>query len=166
MNRVYIALGSNIEPRGQYLKEAVRQLTDGKAQLIRESSIYETEPVGYTNQSKFFNKVVEIRTELNPFELLEACQNVESHLGREREIRWGPRTVDLDILLYNEQIIDTDKLTVPHPRMHERGFVLIPLAEIAESMVHPVTNKTIGELLSLIPASEKKGIQKVTNLNT
>lgn len=166
MNKAYIALGSNIEPRHFYLKEAVRQLAADTVRLVRESSIYETDPVGYTDQSQFLNMVVEVDTELNPSQLLEVCQSIERSLGREREIRWGPRTVDLDILLYNDEIVETKQLTVPHPRMHERGFVLVPLAEIAESFVHPIACKTINELLSLIPAAEKKGIQKVTDFNS
>lgn len=163
MHSVYLALGSNIEPREHYLKEAIRLLNVEDVQVVLASSIYETEPVGYTDQSEFLNMVVEARTKLSPFELLETCQRIEKQLGRKREIRWGPRTVDIDILLYNNEVVESEGLTIPHPRMHERGFVLVPLHEIAASQKHSMTLKSVEILLEQLPRSEKEGIRKFKN---
>lgn len=136
MNIAYLSIGSNIGDRLHHLTEAVRSLhSHDKIEVTMISSIYETEPVGYTDQANFLNLVVCLETSLNPFELLEVCQGVENDLGRVRGIRWGPRTVDLDILLYNNDNIETENLTVPHPRMDERAFVLVPLMEIAPTLV-------------------------------
>ena len=131
MNIAYISLGSNIGNRLQYLQQAVRLLQDEKNVKVRQvSSVYETDPVGYVDQDAFLNIVVELETSLTPHELLKKCNEIEAELGRTREIHWGPRTVDLDILLYNEENMKTENLIIPHPRMTERGFVLIPLVEI------------------------------------
>ncbi|MDA7028355.1 2-amino-4-hydroxy-6-hydroxymethyldihydropteridine diphosphokinase [Bacillus sp. CLL-7-23] len=127
----YIALGSNIAPREVYLKKAIQLLHQHPCVTVFDiSSIYETEPVGYTEQDLFLNMVVGIKTSLSPFKLLQLMQSIENELGRTREIRWGPRTADLDILLYNRENIETEQLIIPHPRMNERLFVLIPLLEI------------------------------------
>ncbi|MDW0118720.1 2-amino-4-hydroxy-6-hydroxymethyldihydropteridine diphosphokinase [Sporosarcina thermotolerans] len=136
MNIAYLSIGSNIGDRLQHLTEAVRLLhLHDEIEVTGISSVYETEPVGYTNQANFLNLVVRLETSLNPFELLGVCQGIENDLGRVREIRWGPRTVDLDILLYNNDNIESENLTVPHPRMDERAFVLVPLMEIAPNLV-------------------------------
>ncbi|MEC1503760.1 2-amino-4-hydroxy-6-hydroxymethyldihydropteridine diphosphokinase [Bacillus sonorensis] len=127
----YIALGSNIGPREEFLKKAVALLHQHPSVAVTDiSSIYETDPVGYTDQDAFLNMAAEVKTSLTPFELLDLTQHIENELGRKRDIRWGPRTADLDILLYNRENIETEQLTVPHPRMHERMFVLVPLLEI------------------------------------
>ena len=161
MNQVYIGLGTNIEPRESYLKKAIHQLFQHDAiNITKQSSIYETEPVGFTEQSHFLNMVLEINTSLTPLALLDVCQGIESHLGRERVIRFGPRTIDLDILLYNNENMKTERLTIPHPRMHERGFVLTPLAEIAPNAILPPIGTTSKELLNKLPEAEKKGIVK------
>lgn len=140
MNTAYISIGSNIGDRLHHLKESVRILhSHERIEVAKVSSIYETAPVGYTDQADFLNLVVGIGTSLNPFELLAACQEIENVLGRVRDIRWGPRTVDLDILLYNKDNIEAENLLVPHPRMGERAFVLVPLLEIAPEIGHPVT---------------------------
>jgi 2-amino-4-hydroxy-6-hydroxymethyldihydropteridine diphosphokinase len=132
MNHSFLSLGSNMGDRLFTLQKAVRELHNHpKIEVDNISSIYETEPVGYTNQADFLNLVVEISTTLRAEELLEVCQSIENKLSRVREIRWGPRTIDLDILLFNHDNMKTEKLIVPHPRMHERAFVLIPLKEIA-----------------------------------
>jgi 2-amino-4-hydroxy-6-hydroxymethyldihydropteridine diphosphokinase len=134
-NQAYIALGSNIDDRFTYLTNAISELNKHeKIKVVNVSSIYETDPVGYTEQSPFLNMVVSVETTLNPHDLLEECLHIELILGRKREIKWGPRTVDLDILLYNQENMETDKLIIPHPRMHERAFVLIPLLEIASHL--------------------------------
>lgn len=140
MNTAYISIGSNIGDRLHHLSEAVQALhSHQQIEVAKVSSIYETAPVGYTDQVDFLNLVVCVETSLDPYELLEACQHIENGLGRVREIRWGPRTVDLDILLYNNDNIEAENLIVPHPRMGERAFVLVPLLEIAPAIGHPAT---------------------------
>lgn len=135
MNSSYLSLGSNMGDRFEMLKQAVRMLNEHPQVEVRSiSSLYETDPVGFTDQEPFLNMVIYIHTELSALELLAACQEIEQKLQRKRLIRWGPRTIDLDILLYNQDNMDTEKLTIPHPRMHERDFVLIPLSEIAPSL--------------------------------
>jgi 2-amino-4-hydroxy-6-hydroxymethyldihydropteridine diphosphokinase len=130
---VYIGLGSNIEDRELHLKEAIRLLQlHPDINICRCSSIYETDPVGFTEQAAFLNMVIQVYTKLNPTELFQYMLEVESKLGRVRDIRWGPRTIDLDMLLFGQQLIVTPKLLVPHPRMKERAFVLIPLLEIMD----------------------------------
>lgn len=160
MNKAYIALGTNIEPRYDHLKIAIRTLKQHeKVQLLDQSSIYETAPVGYLDQAHFLNMVLEVDTPLLPIELLDVCQNIEQELGRTREIRFGPRTIDLDILTYNLENIASDRLTVPHPRMHERAFVLVPLAEIAPNLTIPSLNKDVATVLSEQPQSDLTGIK-------
>lgn len=140
MNTAFISIGSNIGDRLHHLTEAVRALhSHERIEVAKVSSIYETVPVGYTDQDDFLNLAVSVETSLDPFELLTACQQIENGLGRVRDIRWGPRTVDLDILLYNNDNIEAENLVVPHPRMGERAFVLVPLLEIAPTIGHPVT---------------------------
>lgn len=146
MKRAYISIGSNIGERFQHLKNAVQSLHshDGVS-VLTISSIYETAPVGYTDQADFLNVVIAVETQLGAQQLLEKCQQIEQQLGRVRDIRWGPRTVDLDILLYNGEDIATENLVVPHPRMHERAFVLVPLLEISPTVEHPVTGRKYSE---------------------
>jgi 2-amino-4-hydroxy-6-hydroxymethyldihydropteridine diphosphokinase len=130
-NTAYLALGSNIGDRFGYLGRAVELVHQHeKIKVVNTSSIYETDPVGYTDQDAFLNMVIKVETALDPFDLLDEINKIEAELGRKREIRWGPRTLDLDILLYNQENINSEKLTVPHPRMQERAFVMIPLLEI------------------------------------
>lgn len=161
MNKVYIALGSNIAPRVDYLNRAIEAIGQVKQMsVVKQSSIYETEPVGYQDQAKFLNQVIEVQTTYSPMELLLACQSIEKKLGRERDVRCGPRTIDLDILLYNHEDIMTNQLIVPHPRMDSRAFVLVPLAELNPELVIPTTNQTVSEQLSLIANHEKRGVVK------
>jgi len=142
----YIALGSNMGDKIGTCRRAIELL--GRAGSVSKvSSFYSTEPVGYADQEDFVNAVVEIRTELSPSALLACCHVIEDELGRKRLVRWGPRTIDLDILLYGDQVIDDRELTIPHPLMTARAFVLIPLSEIAPQAVHPVLKKTVAELL-------------------
>ncbi|KMY19048.1 2-amino-4-hydroxy-6-hydroxymethyldihydropteridine pyrophosphokinase [Bacillus pumilus] len=145
-NTAYIALGSNIGKKETYLKEAVKKLHEHpEVQVELISSIYETTPVGYENQDDFLNMAVKISTSLRPDELLTLTQKIEQELGRTREVRWGPRTADLDILLYNRENIETEQLVVPHPRMYERLFVLVPMSEICpeigEVQINAVTDQ-------------------------
>jgi 2-amino-4-hydroxy-6-hydroxymethyldihydropteridine diphosphokinase len=142
VNSAFISIGSNIGERLLHLKDAVRALhTHNEVSVLSVSSIYETAPVGYTDQEDFLNIVIEIKTSLDAYNLLSVCQEIEQELGRIRTVRWGPRIVDLDILLYNNDNINAENLIIPHPRMHERAFVLIPLLEIAPDAVHPVSGR-------------------------
>jgi 2-amino-4-hydroxy-6-hydroxymethyldihydropteridine diphosphokinase len=115
--------------------------------VTRVSPFYCTEPVGYPDQETFLNAVAELETELSPLALLAACHVIEEELGRNRLFRWGPRTIDLDILLYGDQVVNTSELTIPHPLMSVRRFVLTPLSELAPMAVHPVSKKTVSRLL-------------------
>lgn len=160
MNRAYIALGTNIEPRHTHLTEAIDSLVNHDAiHVIKKSAIYETAPVGYLDQAYFLNMVLEIETSLLPLELLDDCQRIEKQLGRERHIRFGPRTIDLDILTYNDEKMTTDRLIIPHPRMQERAFVLVPLAEIAPELIIPGMTKKAKTLLKELPESDKKDVK-------
>lgn len=143
----YLGLGSNVGDREEYIEQAVFLLEKNpNIQVSKRSSNYETEAEGSGDQPPFINAAVQIRTRLAPHKLLEVCQEIETVLGREREVEWGPRTMDIDILLYEDEIISDDKLQIPHPLMHERMFVLKPLKEIAPHAVHPVLEKSIETL--------------------
>lgn len=144
-NKVYIALGTNLGNREENLREALEKL--GKiVQTQKKSEILETDPEGYENQGKFLNMVISARTTLNPQELLEELLNIEFEMGRKREIKNGPRIIDLDILLYEDRIINDPNLKIPHPMMHKRRFVLEPLKDIAPEEEHPQLKKTIKTL--------------------
>lgn len=131
MAKVYLSLGSNIGDRVSYLKQAILLIQSHKdINNVKVSSFYETDPQGYTDQDYFVNCVIECYTLMTPFELLEFTQYIEKKLKRVKLFRWGPRTIDVDILLYGELIINSEDLIIPHPRMYERAFVLIPLNEI------------------------------------
>ena len=146
MNTAFLSLGSNLGNRYEMLQDAVRLLQEQtELNVTRVSSVYETDPVGYTEQSPFLNLVVEVQSDLSADEVLFICLKTEQTLGRIREFRWGPRCIDLDILLYNDENIVSEKLTVPHPRMHERGFVLVPLLELVPDGIHPVTGVSFRE---------------------
>jgi 2-amino-4-hydroxy-6-hydroxymethyldihydropteridine diphosphokinase len=145
VNTAYLGLGSNLGDRRQHLAEAVRRLHAVPAlQVGKVSSVYESSPVGVTAQPDFLNLVVQVTTKHAPQELLAECLRLETDLGRERRERWGPRTIDIDLLLYGDTRINDESLTVPHPRMRERSFVLAPLAEIAPGL--KLDGKMIGEL--------------------
>lgn len=163
MNIAYVALGTNIEPRNEYLTDALKLLEDHKKIAIdKKSSVYETAPVGYADQADFLNMVIEINTSLSSIELLDFCQGIEQQLGRKRGIRFGPRTIDLDILLYNQENSKMDRLITPHPRMHERAFVLIPLNEIAPQTNVPTWNKRVVDLVDELPESEIRDVRTWT----
>ncbi len=142
----YIGLGSNMGDRTGACRRAL-ELLSRAGRVVKISSFYCTEPVGYREQEEFINAVAELETELSPRDLLTVCQTIENELGRVRLVRWGPRAVDLDILLYGSTIVKTPDLLIPHPQLSLRGFVLVPLCEIAPHFVHPVLKKTIAHLL-------------------
>jgi 2-amino-4-hydroxy-6-hydroxymethyldihydropteridine diphosphokinase len=146
--KTYLSLGSNLGNKLRFLKEAISKIGESnKIAINRVSSVYETQPVGYEEQEWFLNLVIEIKTSLVPRDLLDHVLSVEDQMGRKREIKWGPRNIDIDILLYDNQVMQSDRLTLPHPRMHERRFVLLPLAEIAPQLIHPQLKKSVKELL-------------------
>ena len=148
MPLVYLALGSNLGDRGQNLREATRLLTQSGIQITKLSSIYETEPVDYLDQSWFLNVILEAQIELSAEQLLAALRSIESQMGSKKAFAKGPRLIDLDILLYGDEIIASPDLQVPHPRMLRRNFVLVPLAEIAPTYRHPSWPATAQEMLS------------------
>jgi 2-amino-4-hydroxy-6-hydroxymethyldihydropteridine diphosphokinase len=151
MKTVYLGLGSNLGDRAVHLEQAIRALAAAGVHVKQRSSFYATEPVGFAPQNWFLNCVVEAATELMPRQLLRAVQQAERDLGRRRLVHDGPRTVDIDILLYGSNVIRMPDLDVPHPRMAERRFVLIPLRELAPGLRHPTLGRTIGELLAETP---------------
>ena len=146
--RVFLLLGTNLGDRARNLLVARELLEITVGKIIQRSSTYETAAWGKTDQSDFLNEVIEAATIKTPHELLSTIHEVESQMGRLREEKWGPRIIDIDLLLYSDCIIESENLTVPHPALHLRRFTLTPLAEIARDFVHPIFQKTIGELLS------------------
>jgi 2-amino-4-hydroxy-6-hydroxymethyldihydropteridine diphosphokinase len=150
IQNAYVGLGSNLGDRAGYLLLAVRGMLDAGLDVIRLSSIYETEPVEYENQPAFLNMVAELRgsTLPSPEQMLARLLRIEYALGRTRDIHLGPRTIDLDLLIFKDHQIETEFLTVPHPRLALRRFVLVPLNELIPSLIHPVLGKPISELLA------------------
>jgi 2-amino-4-hydroxy-6-hydroxymethyldihydropteridine diphosphokinase len=156
MKKVYLGLGSNLGERIELLKEAIRMIGETAGKVTAISSLYETEPVGLEKGGDFLNIVLCLETNLSPSGLLGRILMIESKLGRVRcETRYTSRTIDIDILLYNNEIIEKEALSIPHPRLHQRKFVLIPLNELAPDLVHPVFGKTIKELLESCRDSSK-----------
>ena len=150
---VYLSLGSNVGDRELQLRDALRRLAVN-GRVVAVSSFYETEPVEFTDQAWFLNCVVGLETTETPEQLMMALLQIEQQMGRRRIQKKGPRTIDIDILLFDEAIVDSPALTIPHPAMHQRRFVLEPLAEIAPEVRHPVLEKTIRELLEALPAGQ------------
>jgi len=148
MKRVFLGIGSNLGNREKNIQEAVQKIGELTGTIINSSSIYETEPWGFSSGNLFLNMVIEVETKLKPSGLLGRLLMIESILGRVREgKKYTSRIIDLDILLYNDKVMENKVLVIPHPRMHERKFVLVPLCEIAPDMVHPTLKKTIKILL-------------------
>lgn len=147
--KAYVALGSNLGDKQAYMENAIKALKERSDVRVKKvSSFYETKPYGGVEQEDFLNGAMEIDTLLNPMELLELLQSLEKEAKRERKVHWGPRTLDLDILFFENQIISTETLNVPHPDMKNRDFVLKPMAEIAPYFIHPVYRQTMSEMLN------------------
>ncbi len=147
---IYLALGTNLGQRRQNLQTALGQLPPGVI-LKKISRVYETAPVYVLDQPPFLNMAVEAQTTLSPHDLLRYLKRIEAEMGRERGRRYGPRLIDLDIIFYDDWVVDTPDLKIPHPHLGERGFVLRPLADIAAGMIHPVSRQTIAEILNALP---------------
>ncbi len=159
---VYLSLGSNIGDRAKNLHAAIAALPEAEVRVTKVSSFYETEPVDLREQPWFLNCVIEGVTEVRATQLLKKLREIESRMGSKKLVAKGPRVIDLDILLYGQETIDTPELQVPHPRMHLRRFVLVPLAEIAAELRHPAWNGTAGDLLAkTLDASE---VRKTTEV--
>jgi 2-amino-4-hydroxy-6-hydroxymethyldihydropteridine diphosphokinase len=152
-SRVYLSLGSNLGDRTANLRRALAEL-EPNARLLQLSSLYETEPVGVTDQPTFLNLAAEAETDLEPLELLRWIKEVESRVGRRQTYRWGPRVIDIDILLYEGRIVESRELTVPHRELPNRAFVLVPLAEIAPDLIHPALHETVSALRDRVPGRE------------
>jgi 2-amino-4-hydroxy-6-hydroxymethyldihydropteridine diphosphokinase len=162
MALAYLGFGGNVGDVRAAFRRAEEKL-EALGSIRARSSLYETEPVGVTDQPRFLNMAVSFETALPPAELLKALKKIEAELGRTLGARNGPREIDIDILLYDDAIIGTDALTVPHPRMHERAFALAPLAEIAPDALHPMLRKTTRELLVGLP--DTRGVEKIGTLD-
>ena len=150
MATIHIGIGSNLGNREENCVKATRFLLDNGIIVTSMSSMIETEPWGMTNQQKFINTAIEAQTDLGPRELLDILKKIESDMDRQPSVKWGPRIIDLDILFYDDLVMKTDGLEIPHPYMNKRDFVLIPLAEIAPDKIHPVLKKSVKELLEVL----------------
>jgi len=156
----YIGIGSNIGDKVNQCEKAISEILKvDHHKLLAKSSLFKTQPSGYTSQDWFVNGVIKIETDLEAHELLRKLKAIESQLGRTETFRWGPRTIDLDILFFDNAEIHTEELQVPHPSIQERQFVLIPLAEIDRYLIHPVLKKTVQELLNNI--KKDQGVEKL-----
>lgn len=156
MVTAYLGLGSNMGDRWAQLNQAIALIGQTEGITVRKiSSVFETAPVGLLEQPHFYNLVVEIETSLSPIALLRTALAIEKRLHRVRVVRWGPRTIDIDLLLYDDRVIQLDELEIPHPRMHERAFVLIPLKELAGNIRIPGRNLSIEQCIAQLPADQE-----------
>lgn len=164
MNAVYLCLGGNIGDREAFLAEAARQIGEKAGTVKQLSSVYETEAWGVSGQQAYLNRCISVESDLAPVELLNVLLDIEKELGRTRDPwkTYEPRTIDIDMLLYNGLVLEQEHLTLPHPRLHLRKFVLIPLNEIAGAYLHPVLNKTIFNLLEECPDTSEVSLYQKT----
>jgi 2-amino-4-hydroxy-6-hydroxymethyldihydropteridine diphosphokinase len=153
---VYIGIGSNLGDRRSNCLKAIALLESEGVKVLKRSSLHETEPWGVTDQPAFMNMAVEAETDRSPRQFLSLLNKIEDVMGRARAIKWGPRTIDLDILLYDDLIVRESDLEIPHPLMHERAFVLEPLSEIAARKVHPLLHRTIAELRADLSGEKRR----------
>ena len=159
-HKVYLGLGSNLGDRISNLKRAVEGLEKtGEISLLSSSSYYETKPAGFEAQPKFINMAIKIETSLHPVKLLDTVKKIEKEIGRAESFRWGPRNIDIDILLYGDETVKEPELEIPHPRMEERAFVLVPLSEIGGDAKHPLTSETVEEMRAKL--QDTNSIKKV-----
>lgn len=159
---VYIGIGSNMGDREENILSAIEKIgmVMGTSTIVTKvSNVYETKPVGYSDQGDFLNCVVEIKTQLKPEELLVELLNIEEELKRKRTVKWGPRTIDLDVLLFDDEILSNENLVVPHPRMHERLFVLEPLCDLAPYKLHPILRTRIIDLKESLIKTEQDDVR-------
>lgn len=163
MAEVYLGLGSNLGDRAGYLRQALDEIAALKdCRVVAESPIYETSPMGPPDQGAFLNGAAHLRTGLRPIELIHAFQAIEQRLGRpatDQRQHWGPREIDIDLLLYDDQIINEHGLTLPHPGLHQRWFVLKPLADLKPDLMHPALGQTIDELLQAVVANSEQQVR-------
>ena len=156
----YIGIGSNVGDKAGQCERGISEILKlDRHRLLARSSLYKTQPIGYSEQDWFINLVIKIETEMDAPALFWSLKEIESRLGRVKTLRWGPRSIDLDILFFNDYQIQTDELTVPHPLIQDRQFVLIPLAEIDPDFTHPVLKETIQQLLERF--KEDQGVERV-----
>ena len=161
MNKSYLGLGTNMGDRMNYLAQACELINNHEnICIVKKSKIYETKAWGYTYQADFLNLCLEIETDLDEYELLSVCQEVEQKLNRKRIIRWGPRTIDVDILFFNDKISNDEKLLLPHPRIQDRAFVLIPLMELNSKLL--INNKTIDIYLNSLTIDQREEVKEFT----
>lgn len=166
MERVIIALGSNIQPKLGHLKQAIEHMEQlGYLTINKQSTVYQTVPKGYDDQDDFYNMIVEARVDESPERLITDLLAIEQELKRVRKIKNGPRTIDLDVLLMDDLTSETETLIVPHPRMHERAFVLVPLAEISPDFVVPTFDETVETLKQQLPAAELADVESIGELD-
>ena len=156
----YIGIGSNVGDKVRQCERGISEILKlDRHRLLARSSLYKTQPIGYSEQDWFINLVIKVETEMDAPALLSSLKKIETRLGRMKTLRWGPRSIDLDILFFNDYKIQTDELTVPHPLIQDRQFVLVPLAEIDPDLTHPVLKETVQQLLERL--REDQGVERV-----
>jgi 2-amino-4-hydroxy-6-hydroxymethyldihydropteridine diphosphokinase len=158
-HRSFLSVGSNLEPREKNILDALGLFEDAENRIVAVSSLFETEPEDVADQPDFYNIAIAVDTCLDPWLLLRRCVSVENRMGRVRAVRGGPRNIDIDILFFDSLVIETPSLTIPHPRMHRRRFVLVPMAEIFPGERHPVLDRSISRLLACCPGG--RGVRRV-----